>query len=90
MRLTTRTNLAMRTLMYCAANPGRIARKHDVAVTCDASENHLAQVINQLARHGFIKTQRGRLGGFVLARAPEDIAVGEVFRKRCSDHTLVA
>lgn len=80
MRLTTRTNLAMRTLMFCAANPGRIVRKQEVAEACNASENHLAQVIHLLARAGFLHTVRGRSGGLSLARAPEDIRVGEVFR----------
>ncbi len=80
MRLTTRTNLAMRTLMFCAVNPGRIVRKHEVAEACGASENHLAQVIHLLARKGYIKTQRGRSGGLMLARGPEKIGVGEVFR----------
>ena len=80
MRLTTRTNLAMRTLMFCAVNPGRIVRKHEVAEACAASENHLAQVIHLLARKGYIKTQRGRSGGLMLARSPDLIGVGEVFR----------
>ncbi|EKE17030.1 MAG: BadM/Rrf2 family transcriptional regulator [uncultured bacterium] len=80
MRLTTRTNLAMRTLMFCAVNPGRIVRKHEVAEACGASENHLAQVIHLLARQSFLKTLRGRAGGLMLGRAPEDIRVGEVFR----------
>lgn len=80
MRLTLRTNLAMRTLMFCAANPDLIVRKHEVARACGASENHLAQVIHLLARKGFINTQRGRSGGFTLARAPDEIGVGAVFR----------
>jgi len=80
MRLTTRTNLAMRTLMFCAANPDRIVRKHEVAETCNASENHLAQVIHLLAQKGYLHTIRGRSGGLMLARAAESIRVGEVFR----------
>lgn len=80
MRLTTRTNLAMRTLMFCAVNPGRIVRKHEVAESCGASENHLAQVIHLLARKGYLKTQRGRSGGLMLGRPPEAIRVGDVFR----------
>jgi Rrf2 family nitric oxide-sensitive transcriptional repressor len=80
MRLTTRTNLAMRTLMFCAVNPGRIVRKHEVAECCGASENHLAQVIHLLARKGYLKTLRGRAGGLMLGRPPEEIGVGEVFR----------
>lgn len=80
MRLTTRTNLALRTLMVCAVNTDRLVRKQDVAQAINASENHLAQVINKLAQDGFITTQRGRHGGFGLAKAASSIGIGEVFR----------
>lgn len=80
MRLTTRTNLAMRTLMYCAVNNDRIVRKSEVAEACNASENHLAQVVNSLAQLGFIRTLRGRNGGLTLERNARHINVGDVFR----------
>ena len=80
MRLTTRTNLALRALMFCAVNANRIVRKQDAARFVNASENHLAQVINQLAHAGFIITLRGRHGGFHLARRADQISVGAVFR----------
>ncbi len=80
MRLTTRTNLAMRTLMFCAVNVDRIVRKSEVAEACAASENHLAQVIHLLARKGYLRTQRGRAGGLALGRPATAIRVGEVFR----------
>lgn len=80
MRLTVRTNLALRTLMVCATNPGRIVRKSEAAQAVNASENHLAQVINQLGQTGFLTTLRGRGGGFMLARPAEEISVGAVFR----------
>lgn len=81
MRLTMRTNLAMRTLMFCAVNTGRTVRKHEVAEQCNASENHLAQVINTLAQMGFITTVRGRNGGLKLGRPADRIRVGEVARE---------
>lgn len=80
MRLTTRTNLAMRTLMYCAVNTGRNIRTSEVAKATNASENHLGQVINMLGQTGFIETVRGRGGGIRLARDAGDITVGGVFR----------
>ncbi|MFN3938278.1 MAG: RrF2 family transcriptional regulator [Gemmobacter sp.] len=80
MRLTTRTNLAMRALMFCAVNPGRTVRKQDIAAACNASENHLAQVIHALGQKGFLATMRGRGGGLTLARPAEQIRVGAVFR----------
>ncbi|SIS77448.1 RrF2 family transcriptional regulator [Phaeovulum vinaykumarii] len=80
MRLTTRTNLAMRTLMFCAVNDGRVVRKCEIAEVCNASENHLAQVVNTLAQKGFVETQRGRSGGLRLARPATEITVGAVLR----------
>lgn len=80
MRLTTRTSLALRTLMFCAVNDGRIVRKHEVAERCNVSENHLAQVINGLGHAGFVTTLRGRKGGLMLARPMDQIGVGEVAR----------
>ncbi len=85
MRLTTRTNLALRTLMFCAVNKDVLVRKQDAAAAVNASENHLAQVINKLGQEGFITTLRGRHGGFHLARNPSSISVGEVFRAFESD-----
>lgn len=80
MRLTIRTNLAMRTLMYCAVNEGQTVRKHAIATACAASENHLAQVIHGLALAGFLTTLRGRSGGLRLARPAAQISVGSVVR----------
>jgi Rrf2 family transcriptional regulator, nitric oxide-sensitive transcriptional repressor len=80
MRLTTRTNLAVRTLMFCGVNDARIVRKVEIASRCNVSENHLAQVINTLAQRGFIETQRGRAGGMRLSRPQEQISIGAVLR----------
>jgi Rrf2 family nitric oxide-sensitive transcriptional repressor len=80
MRLTTRTNLAVRVLMHCAVNAGRTVRASDIALACNASGNHLAQVIHRLQHTGFVATQRGRTGGMQLNRAPSAISIGTVFR----------
>lgn len=80
MRITKRTNIAIRLLMYCAANGGRLVTKSEIAECCNVSENHLAQVINQLSQLGFLRTQRGRNGGMNLARPADQIRIGDVFR----------
>ena len=80
MRLTTKTNLAARVLMACALNPGKTLRTFEIAQLCNASLNHLLQVVNGLQAHGFIETLRGRHGGLRLARPPAQISMGSVFR----------
>jgi len=80
MRITKRTNIAIRLLMFCAANVDRLVTKAEIAEVCNISENHLAQVINQLSQLDFLHTQRGRNGGMTLARSADQIRIGDVFR----------
>ena len=80
MRITKRTNIAVRLLMFCAANSDRLVTKSEIAETCNISENHLAQVINQLSQLNYLHTQRGRNGGMNLARDAASIKIGDVFR----------
>nr|WP_170540577.1 Rrf2 family transcriptional regulator [Ruegeria arenilitoris] len=80
MRITKRTNIAVRLLMYCAAHPDRLVTKSEIADVCNISENHLAQVINQLGQLGYLSTQRGRNGGMTLGRPADQIRIGSVFR----------
>lgn len=85
MRLTTRTSIAMRALMFCAVHRGEVVRKADIAAACNASLHHMAQVIHLLGRHGLLLTTRGRGGGVMLGHAPRDISVGSVVRRLESD-----
>jgi len=80
LRLTTRTNLAIRTLMYCAVHDGQTIRSARIAEACNASANHLAQVVNALHVNGFVQAVRGRTGGVRLARPARTVNIGEVFR----------
>lgn len=80
MRLTTRTNLAARTLMFCAVNEGRLVRTSDIAERCNASINHVARVVQRLQVEGYLETLRGRSGGIRLARPSDRISIGAVFR----------
>ena len=81
MRITKRTNIAVRLLMYCAAHPERLVTKSEIAEVCNISENHLAQVINQLSQLNYLSTQRGPQWGHDRWRVrPDEIRVGAVFR----------
>lgn len=42
--------------------------------------SHAMKVVNGLAKAGLLTTTRGRGGGFMLARPPETISLGEVVR----------
>jgi Rrf2 family nitric oxide-sensitive transcriptional repressor len=77
MRLALQTDFALRTLMFLACRSGR-ATVAQVAALFGISGNHVAKVVNQLARLGYVRSIRGIGGGIELARAPEEIRIGEV------------
>lgn len=79
MQLTTQTDYALRTLMFLATRTGR-SNVADVAGLFGISVHHVAKVVNQLSRFGYLRSVRGVGGGIELARDPREIRVGEVIR----------
>ena len=78
MRLTRQTNYAIRMLMYCAANPGRLSRVGDIAAAYSVSDLFLFKILQPLVEAGFVETVRGRNGGIRLKKAPGDITLRQV------------
>ena len=77
MSLTTHTDYALRTLMYLATIGTRSTAAH-VADLYGVSQHHMAKVVNQLARLGYVRSIRGIGGGIELAKQPEEILLGKV------------
>ncbi|MGB5591277.1 MAG: Rrf2 family transcriptional regulator [Gammaproteobacteria bacterium] len=89
MRLTVFTDYALRVLMYLAVNPEQKVTIRDVAEGYGISRNHLMKVVNKLTRAELVDASRGVNGGLRLARAPEEITIGEVVRKTEDEIALV-
>jgi Rrf2 family transcriptional regulator, nitric oxide-sensitive transcriptional repressor len=89
MRLTAFTDFALRTLMRLAGEPTRSFATNEIAAEFGISRNHLAKVVRDLADSGFISTQRGAGGGFILARPPQSITLGQVVRALEARQALV-
>ncbi len=77
MRFSLQTDYALRTLMYLAARRER-ATIEDVATLFGISRTHVAKVVNQLARLGYVRSVRGIGGGIELCRDPADVSIGEI------------
>ena len=89
MRLTDYTDYSLRVLMFCAHNPDRSVTIAEMAEHHGVSKNHLMKVVNDLARHGYLQTFRGRGGGLRLLKKPSEINLGDVVRHTETDFRLV-
>jgi len=80
MRLTSYSNYALRAMQLAALKAPALVRVDDVVHVHGLARPHIVKIVHELGKAGLIETQRGRGGGFRLARAPEAITVGEVVR----------
>jgi len=80
MRLTKQTGYALRILLHCALIPDRSVTAGEVAKAQRITEHNVFKIVPMLVEGGFLETSRGRGGGIRLARAPEDIKIGDVVR----------
>ncbi|WP_187971254.1 iron-responsive transcriptional regulator RirA [Aquibium microcysteis] len=80
MRLTRQTNYAIRILMYCAANEGRLSRIPEIAAAYTVSELFLFKILQPLVENQLVATVRGRNGGVKLAKPAAEITLFDVVR----------
>lgn len=89
MRLTNYSNYALRTLQMAALRAPELVRIDEVAQAHGIKRSHLTRIVHELGQAGLLETQRGRGGGFQLARPADKITVGEVVRLTEGPLTLV-
>lgn len=81
MKLSTKGHYGLRAMFDLAVHYGKgpIPLKM-VAERQQLSENYLEQLIATLRKAGLVNSVRGAQGGYILARRPEDITVGDIIR----------
>lgn len=81
MHITYKGDYALKTILdlalYYSETPVTI---HDLAARADIPVKFLEQILLDLKRGGFVESRRGKVGGYLLARPPAQIKLGEVVR----------
>ncbi len=60
--------------------PGTSALVADIALTNNIPKKFLDAILGELRNAGFLHSKKGKGGGYMLARPPETIIVGDVVR----------
>ena len=81
MKITYKGDYALKALLDLALHYDTgLVTIHDLAKRSDIPIKFLEQVLLDLKRGGFVESRRGNIGGYLLAKAPGDIKVGDVVR----------
>jgi len=79
--LSQKTRYSIRALQHLAdcAGSGPVPLA-DIADTQRIPRKFLTVLLSEMGREGLVSAQRGRDGGYWLAKAPEDISYGDIVR----------
>ncbi len=69
---------ALRAVVWLASRSPETQTSREIAAATRVPSGYLSKVMQALGRAGFVRSQRGLHGGFVLTRAPDAIRVLEV------------
>ena len=82
MKLSVKSDYATRAVLGLARHfPNDAAlRVEQLATAQDVPANYLVQILLELKAKGIAKSVRGKDGGYLLARKPAEISLGDVLR----------
>lgn len=78
MILSKTSEYALRILSYMARNEQEKFSAQEMHEKMQIPERYLRRLLTKLANCGFIKSERGRTGGFTFAKPLDQIFIGEV------------
>jgi Rrf2 family protein len=78
MNLRKASKFGLYAVVTMASRPGELVSAGTIAQRFDVSENHMAKVLQQLARARLVRSVRGVGGGYELAKGSADITMADV------------
>lgn len=81
MKITYKGDYALKAILDLAIHYDKeLVAAHDISRRIDAPIKFLEQILLDLKKGGFIESRRGKVGGYLLARPPDEITVGDIIR----------
>lgn len=81
MRISAKVDYAVRALCELAAHPGDVPLKAEqIASAQEIPLSFLENILVDLRRAGFVRSLRGQVGGYRMAKPAADITIADVIR----------
>lgn len=81
MRITYKGDYALKAVLDLALHYGsQLVTLQDMSRRLDIPVKFLEQIVLDLKRGGFLASKRGKVGGYLLAKHPAQITLGELIR----------
>ena len=81
MKISTKGRYALRMMVDLAEHQnGEYISLKDIAQRQEVSKKYLEQIVPILNKSGFLKTNRGYQGGYMLSKPPRQYTVGDILR----------
>lgn len=80
-RISAKVDYAVRALCELAVHDSEVPLKAEqMAAAQDIPLSFLENILVDLKRAGFVRSQRGQVGGYRMAKAPADITIADIIR----------
>jgi Rrf2 family protein len=81
-KLSVKTDYAARAVLALARHfpSGQAVRVEDLAAEQNVSANYLVQILIELKSQNIVRSIRGKEGGYLLARPPAQVTLGDVLK----------
>jgi len=81
MRVSAKVDYALRAMTELAAAAPSLMTAEQLATAQKIPPKFLESILAQLRNGGLVASQRGAVGGYQLARPPEEISIADVIRE---------
>ncbi|MCS6970364.1 MAG: Rrf2 family transcriptional regulator [Planctomycetota bacterium] len=76
--ISNTADYALRAIVFLADNAGEAHTTEEIARATKVPVGYLAKIMQNLARHRLVASQRGLHGGFTLVRDPKELTIYDV------------
>ena len=80
MKVSTKGRYALRMLLDLAEHNGKFISLKEIAERQNISKQYLEQIVSLLNTSNILRTNRGKQGGYMLAKRPSEYTVREILR----------